>query len=70
MKKIEISAQKGYFKAFNSEFLNNDIRNRVNFRLQVDMTTHEQKIIFFSKNGDYISKEDFATLTKLITELQ
>lgn len=70
MKKIEISAKKGYFKGFTSVFVEHDIRNRIGYRLQVDRITHEQKIIFTPKNEDDISKEDFATLTKLITELQ
>ncbi|MEG2510413.1 MAG: hypothetical protein RSA74_13275 [Chryseobacterium sp.] len=66
MKKIEISAIKGYFKEFNSEFMSNDIRNRVTYKLWIDKTTHEQNIIFIPKNGDEISKEDFKTLMSII----
>jgi hypothetical protein len=68
MKKIEILAEKGFFKAFLKVFIDHEINKRVKMLIQIDKVTHEQNIIFTPEIGEKIQNDDFKTLMLLISE--
>lgn len=68
MKKIEILAEKAFFKAFLKVFIDHEISKRIKMLIQIDKITREQNIIFTPKADNVIKNDDLKTLTKLITE--
>lgn len=64
MKKIIITAKKGFFKVLNSNFVEAGLHRRINYIISVAEPDHETTITFTPEKGfEEISIEDLKTIT-------